>query len=80
MWGDSAKIMNFEAAEDIPNNSVCIIDRQTQKIRNPSSVHDWMRNETVLVYNVPGTANNGCDQYIIKAGTMCCCWRIRIQF
>ena len=80
MWGDSAKIMDFEAQEDIVNNSVCIIDRQTQKIRNPFSVDDWMRNETVIVYNVPGMNNCGKDRYLIKAGTMCRCWRVWIQF
>lgn len=81
MWGDSAKIMDFEAQEDIVNNSVCIIDRQSQKIRNPSSVNDWMENETVIVYNVPGINNYGKgDRYLIKAGTMCRCWRVWIQF
>ena len=80
MWGDSAKIMDFEAQEDIVNNSVCIIDRQSQKIRNPSSVDDWMRNETVIVYNVPGMNNHGKDRYLIKAGTMCRCWKVWVQF
>ena len=80
MWSDLAKVASFEAAEDIMNNSVCIIDRQSQKIRNPYSVDDWQRNETVLVYNVPGEIHDGEDSFLIKAGEMCRCWRIWIQF
>lgn len=80
MWGDSAKIQDFEASEDIWNNSVYVIDRYTQKIKIPRSVDDWMRCETVLVYNVPGYDSDGQDRFLIKAGTMCRCWRIWIQF
>ena len=46
----------------------------------PKSVDDWMHCETVLVYNMPGYENNGEDRFLIKAGTMCRCWRIWIQF
>ena len=76
MWGDSVKIQDFEAGEDIWNNSVYVIDRNTQKIKVPKSVDDWMQCETILVYNEP----NGEDRFLIKAGTMCRCWRIWIQF
>ena len=79
MWSDHAKSLDFEAGEDIMNNSVCVIDRKTQTIRNPNSVEDWMRCETVLVYNVPGFEYK-TDKFLIKAGTMCRCWRIWIQF
>lgn len=80
MFGDSAKIHDFETSEDIWNNSVYVIDRCTQKIKIPRSVYDWTSCETVLVYNMPGYENSGEDRFLIKAGTMCRCWRIWIQF
>jgi hypothetical protein len=78
MWRNSEKIQDFETSEDIWNNSVYVIDRSTQKIKIPKSVEDWTRCETVLVYNVPEYNNQ--DRFLIKAGTMCRCWRIWIQF
>jgi len=76
MWRGSVKIQDFETSEDIWNNSVYVIDRSTQKIKIPRSVEDWMC-ETVLVYNIP---ERNEDRFLIKAGTMCRCWRIWIQF
>ena len=77
MFPYDGKIFEFEAGEDLDNNRIYILDRNTQKIVNPEKREDWIRNEAVLVLNV---SVKGSDEFRIKKGTPCRCWRVWIQF
>ena len=41
MWRTYGKIMNFATREDIKNNDMYVIDRESQEIFKPISPDDW---------------------------------------
>lgn len=70
MWRTHGKIMNFTTREDIKNNDMYVIDRESQEIFKPISPDDWWNNEVVWVYNAAPYNK------IIRKGEMCRCWRV----
>lgn len=70
MWRTHGKIMVFATREDIRNNDMYVIDRESQKIFKPISPDDWWNNEVVWVHN------DAPYNKIIHKGEMCRCWRV----
>ena len=73
MWRTHGKIMNFTTREDIKNNDMYVIDRESQEIFKPISPDDWWNNEVVWVHN------DAPYNKIIHKGEKCRCWRVWIS-
>ena len=76
-------VICLEAGEDLKNNSICIVERSTQKVISAKYLLDWYQNETVIVNNCAvvyeGDKIPQNDIWDIKAGTMCRCFKIKLN-
>lgn len=76
-------IFSAEAAEDLRNNDLYIIDPETHKVRKPIEYDEWFKHQLVYVLNVQ-TVSNVCrpelenNNFTIKAGEQCRCWNAHI--
>ena len=75
----------LEAAEDITNNNVYVVDPQTQKVRRSLNSEEWNRLQTVYVSNYQKFSQTNFhalenNNFVIKAGEECRCWDAYLIF
>lgn len=63
-------IVSLEAMEDIINTSICVVDKQTGKVRMAKDMDEFLTHQVVLVSNI--TDRRCC----LPAGCMCRCWYV----
>ena len=63
-------IVSLEAMEDIINTSICVVDKQTGKVRMAKDMDEFLTHQVVLVSNL--TDRCCC----LPAGCMCRCWYV----
>jgi hypothetical protein len=76
-------IFSAEAAEDLRNNDLYIIDPETRKVRKPITCDEWFKCQLVYVLNVTTVSCTNCpeledDNFVIYAGQQCRCWNAHI--
>ena len=76
-------IFSAEAAEDLRNNDLYVIDPETHKVRKPIKYDEWFKYQLVYVLNAQ-TVSCVCrpeledNNFIIRAGEQCRCWNVHI--
>ena len=72
-----------EAAEQIRNNGLYIIDPNTRKVRKPVTTAEWFTSQVVYVLNIQTMKQTkyyeaANDNFEIQPGEQCRCWNAHI--
>lgn len=66
-------IEDFILSEDVMNNSICVIDRSSGKVRKAANCNEYLTHQTVLVYDWQ------FGNEIMPAGRKSRCWHVHIM-